>query len=136
MAGLPWQSFHIPELDREYVVALSQYAWETYAATASRLAFKRRLHDHLRAAHGLLGYSIWTALRRKRLYLLAVWETEQARINFGDPIPRETVRPGAARRADVPTWSLSWQIASDLYPPTWHEAFAKAGAQFPGKLVP
>jgi hypothetical protein len=135
MSTLHWQSLQMPDLDREYVVALSQYAWGTHVATLGRLSLKRHLQEHLRAAHGLLGYAIWTEVRHKRFYILAVWEDEQALVNFGDPIPQETVR-SMPPRADTPTWFLSWRIASELYPPTWHEAFAKAIAAFPGKLVP
>ena len=131
MAGLRWQSLVLPDVDREYVVALSQYAWLTHVATLGRLSLKRHLQEHLRAAHGLLGYSIWTVLRRKRFYVLAVWENEQARLSFGAPIPQQR-----HTRSDEPTWFIEWRITSELYPPTWHEAFAKATVEFPGKLVP
>jgi len=135
MSALRWQSLQLPDLDREYMVALSQYAWSMHVATPWRLSLRRHLQAHLRAAHGLLGYSIWTELRRKRFYILAVWDSEQALINFGDPIPQPFIGL-APRGANTPAWTISWRITSELYPPTWHDAFAKATVEFPGKLVP
>ncbi len=124
MSALRWQSFQLPDVDEEYVVVLAQYAWAGHLALPSRLALRTRLQEHLRAAEGLLGYSVWTALRRKCFYLLMVWANERARSNFGDPLPVETVEPEAHRtRKHQPTWALEWRIPSDLYPPTWHEPF-------------
>jgi hypothetical protein len=135
MPGLPWKSSQPADLDGEYVAALSQFAWPTHFALANLLSLRARIRDHLGAAHGLLGYSIWSLLRRKRFYTLTVWEDEQALVNFADPIPQQTV--GASYRPDeVPAWSIHWRITSDVYPPTWQEAFAKAAAEHPGEKLP
>jgi len=133
MPAHSWHSVQEPDLDREDVVALAQYAWASHLALPQQLMARRRLREHLQAAHGLLGYACWSALGRKRYYLLTVWETEQALVSFGAPLP-PAVQGGPPRVA--PTWIIQWAIPSDLYPPTWHEAFAKAIAEIPGKILP
>ncbi len=135
MPVLAWQSFRAADLDREYVVVLSKYAWPNLLAVPTALSLRARIQDHLRAAHGLLGYSIWTQLRRKRFYMLAVWENEQELANFADPIPPETVQQ--TRDSGVaPSWSVHWRITSDIYPPTWREAFAQAASERGGEKLP
>ena len=123
--NIKWKSFREAEADREYLVLLTSLALKRYWTVPKFLRLSTAVQAQLAESQGLLGYTMSAQLLSKKYWTLSVWEDEQKLADFRTNLPRrdvmEELRPGAKFTV------IRWKISGSAVPPTWNDAFERAG---------
>ncbi len=121
---LRWKEHRVVDRDQEYFVFLSEIPFRSYTALGHFFVSKRKIVHQLRAARGLVGYSIVLRAFRRRFYTLSVWESEQALFDFAHEGPH-LVAIARLQGELRPTRFVTWTISGKAYPPCWKDALAR-----------
>ncbi len=132
---LKWKEVHAVNRDQEYLVFLSEIPLRSHAALIHVFLAKHRIGRQLRAARGMMGYSTFVQIVRKRFYTLSVWESEQALFDFAHEGPH-LVAVAQLQGELRPTRFMKWTINGTAYPPDWKEALARSADQAIERLSP
>jgi hypothetical protein len=87
----------------------------------------------VRAAPGVVGYSLGTDLLKLYFYTLSVWEDAGSLQAFGRAIPHEEAREAFATGKRVPSIFVQWSVRGADLPLTWEDALARQRAQATGR---
>jgi heme-degrading monooxygenase HmoA len=125
MPAIPWKSFREAQEGKEYVALLSMLPLKSYWMVPRLTRFMFATQQQLKGAHGLIGYSLYAELRRKRFYTLSVWEDRQALMDFVEEIPHgeimQKLKPHMGESRFV-----EWKARAAEIPIQWKGALKRA----------
>ncbi|HEX8143874.1 MAG TPA: DUF3291 domain-containing protein [Pyrinomonadaceae bacterium] len=116
-----WKSFALADTEREYLALLSYLPLKRYRSIFGFLKYTSQIERQLRAARGLLGYSLQAQLLSRKFWTLSVWEDEAALMEFVYRLPHSEVMTSLAPHM-AQTKFTRWTIKGYGMPPRWDEA--------------
>ena len=124
MPAKPWVTYRQPEANREYLALLSELPLKRFRTLPVFLVYTWRIQAQLRRSPGLVGYSLFARLLRKKFWTLSVWESDAALREFVTRMPHSGVMTALqARMAE--TRFVRWNIRGSEYPPRWRDTLKR-----------
>lgn len=127
MPATRWIHRRKPKPDREYLALLTYLPLKRYGSLFRFAAYARRIRKQLKAAHGLIGYSVRGQPWRLKFWTLSVWRSESALREFA----HQGSHMGAMvlLRSDMgPTQFTRWRIKGRDVPLGWKDALRREAA--------
>lgn len=121
MAAIPWQSFAVPESDKEYLALLSYLPLNTFRAVPKFLRYAFQLRRQLADSEGLIGYSLDAKLQSREFWTLSVWDDEEALMRFVARNPHGRIMTDLVPHMGQ-TKFTQWKTDGASVPPGWTDA--------------
>ncbi len=125
MPATPWTTFYQPDDDREYLALLTELPLKSFLDIPGLLRHMLKIRSQLRSTPGVIGYSLFAKLFRKKFWTLSAWEDEAALRVFVANAPHLTAMK-AMRSRMKKTRFVRWKIRGSEYPLEWREAFGRS----------
>jgi len=121
MVPLPWKSVSAPVAGKDYVALVSFLPLKKHSMIPKFFLLTLETQHQLAKSRGLIGYSIYAELLRKRFWTLSVWEDDQALADFVQATPHgrimEQLAPHMGR-----TRFEQWRARAEDMPLDWRSA--------------
>ena len=96
MPATPWRTFGSPESNGDFVALLSYLPLKSYWGVFRLAFYAPQVVKQLKAAHGLMGYSLLARPLSKRFWTLSAWENDEALRAFVQDPPHVTIMAALA----------------------------------------
>ena len=124
MPDIPWKSFGIPDLDREYVLMASALPLRSRLRVPAFLRMTLAVRRQLSTSPGLRGYSLRADILGARFWTLSAWDDDAALRSFARAMPHldimRKLRPHMGR-----TKFVTWHAPGSALPMRWQTGMEK-----------
>lgn len=122
---MPWTALSNVDTDREYQALLSYLPLKTYFAIPRFSLFTFQIIKQLRAAPGVVGFSLRAKPMSRKFWTLSAWEDEKALMDFVRELPHGEAMKKLAPRMDR-TGFTRWKAPGSALPLKWEDAMQRA----------
>lgn len=122
---IPWTALSNVDANREYQALLSYLPLKTYFAIPRFVLFSVQIQKQLRAAPGVIGFSLRAKPMSRKFWTLSAWEDEKALMDFVRKIPHGEAMKKLAPHMDR-TGFTRWKAPGSALPLKWEDAMQRA----------
>ena len=122
---MPWKRFREAQEGKEYVALLSVLPLTSYWMMPQFMQFTFATQRQLKNSGGLIGYSLFAQLLRRRFFTLSVWEDQQALMDFVEGSPHRDIMQKLKPHMEK-TKFVQWKVRAAEIPIQWEDALKRA----------
>jgi hypothetical protein len=124
MLPLPWKATATPAPGKDYVTMVSFLPLKRHRMIPKFFLLTFETQRQLAKSRGLVGYSIYAELLRKRFWTLSVWEDDQALMDFVQTVPHGRIMQQLAPHMTKGVFE-QWTAHAEDIPLNWPAARAR-----------
>ncbi|MGH2585710.1 MAG: DUF3291 domain-containing protein [Dehalococcoidia bacterium] len=119
--------------DKTYVAFTSRFALRSFLRVPAFLRRSPGIERQVKAAPGVVGYSLGGDLLKLYFYTLSVWEDAGSLQAFARAFAHEEAREAFGTDMRAPSIFVQWSVRGADLPLTWKDALARQRAQATGQ---
>jgi hypothetical protein len=128
MIPLPWKSMAKPIGGKDYVAMVSFLLLKQYRLIPKFLLLTFETQRQLARSSGLVGYSVYAELLKKRFWTLSVWQDNQSLMDFVAAVPHGRIMQQLAPHMGTTRFE-QWTASAAEIPLKWPAARARVLAK-------
>jgi hypothetical protein len=121
MVPLPWKKMATAVPGKDYIALVSFLPLKRYHVIPKFLLLTLETQRQLANSPGLIGYSVYAELMRKRFWTLSVWEDDLALMDFVQAVPHGRIMRELAPHMGKTRFD-QWTARAEEIPLNWREA--------------
>jgi len=125
----PWTTVRPVDPDKTYVAFTSRFALRSLLRVPAFIKHSLGIQRQVKAAPGVVGYSLGSDLLKLHFYTLSVWEDSGSLQSFAHALPHDGARAAFAAAMRVPSIFVQWSVRGADLPVTWKDALARQRMQ-------
>jgi len=124
MPVVPWKTYESPTPGNRYLALISYLPLKHFRAIPKFFRFTSEIRRQLRAAQGLIGYSVEARPLARKFWTLSAWQDEQSLQDFVGALPHSRVMKDLAPHMSKSQFA-QWTVESKEIPLDWAAAKAR-----------
>jgi hypothetical protein len=124
-----WTAVRPVDPDKTYLAFTSRFALRSILLVPAFLRCSPGIERQVKAAPGVVGYSLGADLLKLHFHTLSVWEDAGSLRAFARAFAHEEARQAFATDKRAPSIFVQWSVRGADLPLSWRDALARQRAQ-------